>query len=122
MEKKGINQGSVGIAGGRMNHHSLWFVYNQKVTVFIYNIKGNILSCHARADRLGGDNLYPVPQNHLTALDVRLAVNCNIPRFNKANCSGSGNFGVKKANCPVKTHRFLKFNLKKCFFHLRHSA
>ena len=57
-----VDQGAGGMARSRMDHHLLWFVYDQKIFILIEDIKGNILGKDIKNLRLREFHLDAVMQ------------------------------------------------------------
>src|SRR5699024_543640 len=56
-----IDQGSAGMTGSRMYHHALGFVDDQKITVLVENIQGDVLRQNFHFLGRRKDNLYQIP-------------------------------------------------------------
>ena len=56
-----IDQGSAGMTGSRMYHHALGFVDDQKITVLVENIQGDVLRQNFHFLGRWKDNLYQIP-------------------------------------------------------------
>ena len=43
MEQKSVYKCTAQIPGSRVDHHSLWFINNDNIVVFVYDVKRNVL-------------------------------------------------------------------------------